>query len=384
MATCYKELTPNNNVRIELWEFTAANGMGERHVMIHARQSRQTAKEQIESVVEAYNRLLEDLTNYHAVFRRFFLSDAANQAELLTKILGQECQPTATSTVEQPPLDGTKIALWAYLVEGVTIQRLDNGLSVATHGAYSHYWGGTRTLRHGNSEQQTYQLLDEYANQLKEEGMTLEHDCIRTWFLVQNVDVNYAGVVKGRNELFDRHNLVPENHFISSTGIGGRTDDSRELVQMNTYAVKGLGDGQINFLHAKKQMNSTAEYGVRFERGTYIDYGDRRHVFISGTASIDNKGNVVHVGEIENQVHRMWVNVEALLNEGQMGFDDIAQILVYLRDPADYSVVSRLFKERFPNTPKVILLAPVCRPTWLIEMECMGIKEIKDSRFKPF
>ncbi|MBQ4035852.1 MAG: hypothetical protein II623_10400, partial [Paludibacteraceae bacterium] len=276
------------------------------------------------------------------------------------------------------------IALWAYLQEGVTTEQNEYGHTVVRHGCYSHYWAGTRTLHDGDSRQQTSQLLNEYADQLRKNGMTLEHDCIRTWFMVQNVDVNYAGVVKGRNDVFDLHDLVPATHFISSTGIGGRTADSRELVQMNTYAVKGLTDEQIHFLYAKSHLNSTADYGVRFERGTYVDYGDRRQVFISGTASIDNKGDVLFVGDIEKQVYRMWENVEALLNECGMGFDDLGQILVYLRDPADYTLVERLFETKFPNTPKVIVLAPVCRPTWLIEMECMGVKEIRDNLFKPF
>ena len=36
-----------------------------------------------------------------------------------------------------------------------------------------------------------------------------------------------------------------------------------------------------------EDVNRTYEYGVTFERGTAVTYGDRRHVFIAGTASID-------------------------------------------------------------------------------------------------
>jgi enamine deaminase RidA (YjgF/YER057c/UK114 family) len=56
---------------------------------------------------------------------------------------------------------------------------------------------------------------------------------------------------------------------------------------------------------------------------------------------------------------------------------------VYLRDMADYAVVKQLFDERFPHTPKVILLAPVCRPGWLIEMECMAVKSEVNTEFQP-
>ena len=66
--------------------------------------------------------------------------------------------------------------------------------------------------------------------------------------------------------------------------------------------------------------------------------------------------------------------MQALLAESDMDFGHVAQLLVYLRDPSDYAVVSHLFARRFPATPHVILWAPVCRPGWLIEMECIAVK----------
>lgn len=34
-----------------------------------------------------------------------------------------------------------------------------------------------------------------------------------------------------------------------------------------------------------------------------------------------------------------------------------------------------MFEERFGGIPFLILLAPVCRPGWLVEMECMAMKK---------
>jgi enamine deaminase RidA (YjgF/YER057c/UK114 family) len=120
---------------------------------------------------------------------------------------------------------------------------------------------------------------------------------------------------------------------------------------------------------------------VSFERGTCVKYGDRRHVFISGTASINHKGEIMYPGDIRLQTQRMWENVEALLAEAECDFTHVGQITVYLRDMGDYAVVKRMFDERFPQTPKVILLAPVCRPGWLIEMECMAVKSETNPAF---
>ena len=198
------------------------------------------------------------------------------------------------------------------------------------------------------------------------------------------MDVNYAGVVTERSEVFVTQGLTEKTHYIASTGIGGRHADPKVLVQMDAYAVDGLQPGQMRYLYAPTHLNPTYEYGVTFERGTYVDYGDRRHVFISGTASINNKGEVMYPGDIRKQTRRMWENVEALLTEAECSFEDVGQMIVYLRDPADYPVVKAMYDERFPHTPKVITLAPVCRPGWLIEMECMGVKAVDNGKYEPF
>ena len=107
-------------------------------------------------------------------------------------------------------------------------------------------------------------------------------------------------------------------------------------------------------------------------------------MFISGTASINNKGEVMYRGDVRRQTHRMWENVEALLNEAGCSYDDVSEMVVYLRDTADYQVVSELYEERFADKPYVIVHAPVCRPGWLVEMECMAVKKVENPQFPAF
>ena len=371
----------HNKTDIELFKYDGMGGVTEYHAMIHITDPTLTYKEQVEALQIAFNTLLQEKAKgARPVFKRYFLSDAANQADYLMAI-EMENTDCALSIVEQPPLDGTKVALWAYLLTDVQTRALPGGLYEAKHGDYRHLWGGTAFNRAANSEYQTRLLLNDYVMQLAEQGCRLADHCIRTWFFVQNVDVNYAGVVKGRNDVFVTQNLTDKTHFIASTGIAGRHADPKVLVQMDTYAIDGVKPEQIHHLYAPTHLNPTYEYGVSFERGTYVDYGDRRHVFISGTASINNKGEVVHPGDIRLQTHRMWENVETLLTEADCTFDHMAHLIVYLRDIADYSVVRQMFDERFPNLPTVFLLAPVCRPGWLIEMECMAVKKMENPEF---
>jgi hypothetical protein len=46
--------------------------------------------------------------------------------------------------------------------------------------------------------------------------------------------------------------------------------------------------------------------------------------------------------------------------------------------------VKSLYEERFPDKPYVIVHAPVCRPGWLVEMECMAIKQINNPELPNF
>ena len=376
--------------QIQIKSYLFEKGVSEHHLMIHVADKTQTFQEQIRQVFGDYRQIQQEvLPKAYPVFMRVFLSDSANQADEVAFFTKEATH--AVSVIEQPPLDGSKIALWVYLqteVEPVKLcgdeDALACGLHAFRHGCFTHWWGGGMVNPGENSERQTYGLLAQYARCLEKKGMNLLEHCVRTWFFVQNVDVNYGGVVSGRNRLFAEKGLTTDTHFISSTGIGGRKAEADVLAVMDTYAVEGLLPHQMGYLYAPTHLNPTAEYGVSFERGTYINYGDRRHLFISGTASIDNHGNVVHPGDVRKQVERMWENVETLLAEGGAGFKDVASIMVYLRDVADYALVNKMFRARFPDIPYVILWAPVCRPGWLVEMECMALLPITHSEYPDF
>ena len=379
-----KVIAGMENVRMDCARFEHVPSSDESFAMLRIVRKELPFADQVEALFDLLDYLLKQKNvGQPAVFVRFFLSDAANQeAEVLRRweALGVVCP---VSVIQQPPLDGTKLAAWVYSVSGASVTCSDNLYKVST-AHYTHYWTVNGTCAEGDSAHQTTALLEGYEASLRRVGCDLPDHCVRTWFFVQNVDVNYAGVVTGRRENFLGIGSNEHTHYIASTGIEGRSADPKALVRMDAYAVAELKPGQQQYLYARTHLNPTSEYGVTFERGVKVKYGDRSHLYISGTASIDNKGQVVHVGDIRRQTERMWENVEMLLKEGNASFDDVSQMFVYLRDVADYEVVERLFEERFPMVPKVIVLAPVCRPAWLIEMECMAVVREENLGFPLF
>lgn len=343
--------------------------------MLHVEPRGDMFQEQYERISKAEAILMDmpEMSEAQPVFKRYFLSDSTNQQPLI-----HESAPHCTiSYIQQPPLDGSKVALWIYLQQGMKLEyNADHvGSTIANHNGYRHIWTMGLMDNHGDSHQQTQTLLEQYEQALSVQQANIADNCIRTWFFVRDVDTQYNGLVVARRNYFNFIGLTADTHYISSTGIGGNPSDPKALVQLGAYSITGFQPEQQRYLYAPTHLNRTSEYGVTFERGTLMQYGDRKHAYISGTASIDNHGEVLHIGDIKKQTLRMWENVEKLLEEGGMSMEHCAQIIVYLRDTADYTVVRQMFEERFPNIPTVITLAPVCRPTWLIEMECIAIKE---------
>ncbi|MCR5696182.1 MAG: hypothetical protein K6G73_04305 [Marinilabiliaceae bacterium] len=368
-----------------LYKYQSTNSeANEAHVIIYPDEHAPLFAQQLADVQNQLEELLKtpEMQGYQPVFARYFISDAANQIATLEPSVSREAY--AVSVVQQPPLCGVKVALWVYMIADVEVCRIAEGFYAVKHGVYNHYWKSSDIMLNGDSEKQTIKHLLDYSEKLSSVGLSLADNCVRTWFFVQDIDNNYSGVVKGRNEVFATHGLTTDTHYIASTGIGGRSANAATKVLMDAYAVGGLQPQQMNYLYAKSHLNRTSEYGVAFERGTYLNYGDRRHVYISGTASIDNKGNVLYVNDICKQTHRMWDNVAALLAEANASWDDVGVMIVYLRDMADYDVVKSMYEERFSGKPYIIVQAPVCRAGWLIEMECMAVVARKMSDVADF
>ena len=189
----------------------------EYQAIIHISQQKLSYTQQLEAIMTAYNKLLDTLPDTQAVFKRYFLSDAANQAD---DVIVNDVTDCAKSIIEQPPLDGTKIALWVYLMTNVQTGVGKSGLYEVRHGAFRHLWNGSAHNMAANSEYQTRLLFNEYNMQLLEEDCTLEANCIRTWLFVNDIDLNYGGVVRARNQFFFTQGLTVNTHFIASTGIG--------------------------------------------------------------------------------------------------------------------------------------------------------------------
>ncbi|MDR0874230.1 MAG: hypothetical protein LBN27_12320 [Prevotellaceae bacterium] len=373
-----------NDLSVEI-KLSALNG--EYHAVIEGNNPLLDAQTQYRNIEQAVERLALSAV---PVLKRYFVSDAVNASTSLSnhtlsnRWLSEVEATVAVSVVQQPPLSGAKVALWVYFVEDAKIKSTGENAIAMQHSAYNHLFDMQLHNHHKDEFAQTEGLFSHYTQKLKNEGCTLKDNAIRTWIYVQGVDTHYADMVKARKLHFYEQGLTEDTHYIASTGIEGKYIHPETTVLMDSYAIAGISEAQVTYLKGATHLNPTHEYGVTFERATAVDYGDRRHIFVSGTASIDNKGEILHPLNIGRQTARTLENIEVLLQEGGAAMQDIAQMTVYLRDTGDYCTVSALLEENFSDIPKVIVWAPVCRPGWLIEIECIAVKAIENKEYAVF
>jgi len=384
---------PDLNTQVDASIFTRENGVSEIHFMIKP-DTKTGFANQMDDLQAAWNRRLKELNieSETVILKRFFMSDLVNQyplfKEKLANSTASEEGSFGVSIVEQPPLPDNKIVMWAYHIideKKEAKKFMEKNNLVWEHNNCRQIWT-TQMIdaKVESSFDQMDSIFKRYTPMIESYELSLRDDVIRTWIYVQNVDANYEGVVVSRRELFEEKGLTKETNFITSTGIEGRFHNPAVKVSMDALAVSGLQKGQVQFLNALDHLNPTHEYGVTFERGTSVEYGDRKQIFISGTASIDNKGEVVHVGDVYQQMHRAIENIEALLRDTQAELSDLAKIIVYLRDQGDYQIVDQYLRNRFKGLPYVIVWAPVCRPGWLIEIEGIALTENLNKNYKNF
>jgi len=117
-----------------------------------------------------------------------------------------------------------------------------------------------------------------------------------------------------------------------------------------------------------------------FSRGMRIDLGNVVVLLISGTASIDENGVSVHIGDFRAQLRRTFKNITELLAAEGATWKDIVRTTCYLRDiERDYEAFNEertaFYHEQGldPLPASTGIQAILCRPELLIEIEAIAM-----------
>ena len=203
-----------------------------------------------------------------------------------------------------------------------------------------------------------------------EQHSTRFKDVVRTWCYLDEIDRDYGEFNLSRNEFFIKHDVT---RLPASTGIRAGLYPHESMCSFDLYTLLNPEGVDIDIMHTPT-LNEADEYGSAFSRGMKVVLPEKTVLYISGTASVDEKGDTVHLDDIRKQVERMLVNVRELLSPHDSTFGDLVQVITYLKR-ADYlPIFLDIWKDwGLDGLPNTFVEAGVCRPDLLCELEAIAI-----------
>ncbi len=133
---------------------------------------------------------------------------------------------------------------------------------------------------------------------------------------------------------------------------------------------------------APEVLNEAYHYArpSSFSRALRIDLGNIAIILISGTASVDEQGRSIHIGDFRAQCRRTFLNIARLLESEGATWKDVVRTSCYLRDIGrDYEAFNEertaFYKEQEldPLPASTGIQAHLCRPDLLVEIEAIAV-----------
>jgi len=138
----------------------------------------------------------------------------------------------------------------------------------------------------------------------------------------------------------------------------------------------------VKQVKALEVLNEAYDYErpSSFSRGLRLELDNFVILLISGTASVDENGQTVHLGDFRAQCRRTFRNITELLTSEGATWKNIVRTTCYLRDiDRDYVEFNEertaFYKEQGldPLPASTGIQAKLCRPELLVEIEAIAM-----------
>jgi 2-iminobutanoate/2-iminopropanoate deaminase len=347
----------------------------------------------------AYRALAEQLAAHRSSFQdvaseTLFLRDVRRDLprvlDVRTRVLadlGQSACAPLPAFIQQAPVDqGVSFELSAWAV----VPRRRNAWSVrdvraapscacegcARSGARMIHLGDQVSLHTtnvygvgGDGFEQAFDMFCAAERLLHQCGMCFR-DVARAWIHMRDIDRDYDALNRARREFFRDRGIEQRP---ASTGVQGIPLPNAHDFSMSLQAVKSPGALDVTRM-STPTLNEAWSYGADFSRGLRLTEANKVMLYISGTASIDEAGRTVHVGDFAAQATRMLDNIESLLAQQGAGFENLVSGVTYLKNPGDAPALRSMYRSRgFEDFPCALVEAALCRPELLCETEAVAM-----------
>jgi len=217
---------------------------------------------------------------------------------------------------------------------------------------------------------QAFSAFEGVEQELASIGMDFSH-VVRTWLYADRILEWYGDLNKARDRFF-RSRGVYERYVPASTGIGWSGGSPARIV-LGAFAAQAKEPGGVEVEALPSPLQCPAlEYGSSFSRAAEVRTPGWRRVIVSGTASIEpGSHEVAHIGDTARQIDCAMNAVAAIYASRGMSFGDVTGALVYLKDESCRACWERWLAAHpeYPAAHARAIVADVCRPDWLFEIE---------------
>jgi reactive intermediate/imine deaminase len=124
----------------------------------------------------------------------------------------------------------------------------------------------------------------------------------------------------------------------------------------------------------------TADLGteVAFSQAVRVDKKDLSSLlFISGQASIDEKGDVIGKGDIKAQTRQTLENMKKVLTQLGAGMDDVVKVTLFVTDMSHFKEIHEVRREYFKkgNYPAstIVEVNRLANDDLMIEVEAIAV-----------
>lgn len=350
-----------------------------------------TEKSDFDKMVD---RLLAQLPADKRIFRLVFFGAPAHNGQymerraLLRAKVRAYCgadEPVVTY-VAQPPLNGG-LVLEAHLYapetdEYITYKRMGDFPYVVlenSDGRFLFAGGFQGNVAGSGIGEQAEDVFRLVTGVLDREKFPL-NSIIRQWNYIEQItrydgeDQHYQLFNNARSACYAR--TVWDNGYPAATGIGadlgGILVDLDAAVFSDNACFATPIDNKLQVAaHAYSEQVLEAAHSKKttpkFERAKSMTFGNRKLIYVSGTAAIRGEDSLVGVG-LERQFRITMENIAELT-----GNAELKMLRVYLKDEALYEECERLLTAYGPHIPVSYMWADVCRDELLIEIEGIAV-----------
>jgi enamine deaminase RidA (YjgF/YER057c/UK114 family) len=202
---------------------------------------------------------------------------------------------------------------------------------------------------------------------LRDAGLNFSH-VVRTWFYLDDILDWYGPFNAVRNQFFTERNVF-QGVVPASTGVGMRNPAGAALTGA-VLAVKPLAPEVKVFAVPSPLQCPALDYQSSFSRAVEVQTSKQRHLYISGTASIDPAGHSLHRGDVDKQIELTMAVVEAILQSRKMDWSDTSGAVGYFKDLRDVARFEAYCRSHgLSSLPVKPVEATICRTELLFEIE---------------